>query len=200
MRCGEQFEKIYGREPDKVAFCPYRICTLGAHIDHQFGKINGFAIDKGIHIAYGKKTNGVIELTSLNFPKRAQFHIREVPDVKVGDWADHLRGAAKILEEKYPLQYGLCGVIEGTLPIGGLSSSAAVIICFLKALCRVNGLHLDPWELIMTAKRAENEYVGVNCGKLDQSCEVLGRKDRMLYLDCRDDSYQLIPTAEDRKP
>ena len=200
MRCGEQFEKIYGREPDKVAFCPYRICTLGAHIDHQFGKINGFAIDKGIHIAYGKKTNGVIELTSLNFPKRAQFHIREVPDVKVGDWADHLRGAAKILEEKYPLQYGLCGVIEGTLPIGGLSSSAAVIICFLKALCRVNGLHLDPWELIMTAKRAENEYVGVNCGKLDQSCEVLGRKDRMLYLDCRDDSYQLIPTAEDMKP
>ena len=200
MRCGEQFEKIYGREPDKVAFCPYRICTLGAHIDHQFGKINGFAIDKGIHIAYGKKTNGVIELTSLNFPKRAQFHIREVPDVKVGDWADHLRGAAKILEEKYPLQYGLCGVIEGTLPIGGLSSSAAVIICFLKALCRVNGLHLDPWELIMTAKRAENEYVGVNCGKLDQSCEVLGRKDRMLYLDCKDDSYQLIPTAEDMKP
>ena len=108
--------------------------------------------------------------------------------------------AAKILEEKYPLQYGLCGVIEGTLPIGGLSSSAAVIICFLKALCRVNGLHLDPWELIMTAKRAENEYVGVNCGKLDQSCEVLGRKDRMLYLDCKDDSYQLIPTAEDMKP
>ena len=200
MRCGEEFEKIYGREPDKVAFCPYRICTLGAHIDHQFGKINGFAIDKGIHIAYGKKTNGVIELTSLNFPKRAQFHIREVPDVKVGDWADHMRGAAKILEEKYPLQYGLCGVIEGTLPIGGLSSSAAVIICFLKALCRVNGLHLDPWELIMTAKRAENEYVGVNCGKLDQSCEVLGRKDRMLYLDCKDDSYQLIPTAEDMKP
>ena len=200
MRCGEQFERIYGREPDKVAFCPYRICTLGAHIDHQFGKINGFAIDKGIHIAYGKKTNGVIELTSLNFPKRAQFHIREVPDVKVGDWADHLRGAAKILEEKYPLSYGLCGVIEGTLPIGGLSSSAAVIICFLKALCRVNGLHLDPWELIMTAKRAENEYVGVNCGKLDQSCEVLGRKDRMLYLDCKDDSYQLIPTAEDMKP
>ena len=200
MRCGEQFEKIYGREPDKVAFCPYRICTLGAHTDHQFGKINGFAIDKGIHIAYGKKTNGVIELTSLNFPKRAQFHIREVPDVKVGDWADHMRGAAKILEEKYPLQYGLCGVIEGTLPIGGLSSSAAVIICFLKALCRVNGLHLDPWELIMTAKRAENEYVGVNCGKLDQSCEVLGRKDRMLYLDCKDDSYQLIPTAEDMKP
>lgn len=200
MRCGEQFERIYGREPDKVAFCPYRICTLGAHIDHQFGKINGFAIDKGIHIAYGKKTNGVIEFTSLNFPKRAQFHIREVPDVKVGDWADHLRGAAKILEEKYPLQYGLCGVIEGTLPIGGLSSSAAVIICFLKALCRVNGLHLDPGELIMTAKRAENEYVGVNCGKLDQSCEVLGRRDHMLYLDCRDDSYQLIPTAENMKP
>ena len=197
MRCEEVFFETYERAPDEVAFCPYRICTLGAHIDHQFGRINGFAIDKGIHIAYGRKMNGVIELMSLNFPKRAQFHIREIPDEKVGDWADHLRGAAKMLNEKHLLRYGLCGVIEGTLPIGGLSSSAAVIICFLKALCRVNEIHLDDWELIMMAKKAENEYVGVNCGKLDQACEVLSQKDHMLYLDCRDDSYELIPTHPD---
>lgn len=200
MRCEERFSEIYGKDPDNRVFCPYRICTLGAHIDHQYGKINGFAIDKGIHIAYGRKNNGVIELASLNFPQRAQFHVREIPDQKTGDWADHLRGAAKMLSEKQPLQYGLAAVIEGTLPVGGLSSSAAVIIAFLKALCDVNRIHLDPWETILMAKKAENEYVGVNCGKLDQSCEVLSRADHLLYLDCADDSFSLIPTPAAMPP
>ena len=63
-------------------------------------------------------------------------------------------------------------MIEGTLPIGGLSSSAVVIIVFLTALARVNGIHLEPWETIMMAKTAKNKYVGVHCRKLDQSCEV----------------------------
>ena len=193
MRCEEVYFETYGKAPEAVAFCPYRISPLGAHIDHQWGKINGLAINKGIHIAYSRKENGVVELQSLNFPKRAQFHVNSIPDEKVGDWADHMRGAAKMLLVKYPLRYGISAVIEGTLPIGGLSSSAAVIIAFMSALAQVNRIHLDPWETIMMAKAAENKYVGVNCGKLDQSCEVLCQKDQLLYLDCADDSYQLIP-------
>ena len=195
MRCEEVYFETYGKAPEAVAFCPYRISPLGAHIDHQWGKINGLAIDKGIHIAYSRKENGVVELQSLNFPKRAQFHVNSIPEEKVGDWADHMRGAAKMLLEKYPLRYGISAVIEGTLPIGGLSRSAAVIIAFMSALAQVNRIHLDPWETIMMAKAAENKYVGVNCGKLDQSCEVLCQKDQLLYLDCADDSYQLIPWA-----
>ena len=200
MNCIEKFSSIYQKEPLDVSFCPYRISPLGAHVDHQLGVINGLAIDKGIHIAYGPKQNGVIELASLNFPKRAQFHVNAVPEVKVGDWADHLRGATKILNEKYKLRVGLCGVIEGTLPIGGLSSSAAVIISFLAALCKVNGIQLEPMEMIMMAKAAENKYVGVSCGKLDQSCEVLSKKNHLLYLDTKDDSFELIPTHPDMKP
>lgn len=199
MQCIYNFIRIYYRNPDGLAFCPYRISPLGAHIDHQFGKINGFAIDKGIHIAYGIKQNGVIELSSLNFSKRAQFHVNSVPD-KTGDWADHLRGATRMLGERYRLHKGLCGVIEGSLPIGGLSSSAAVIIAFLSALCKVNDIHLQPMEMIMIAKAAENRYVGVSCGKLDQSCETLSRKDQLLYLDTKDDSFELIPTNADMKP
>lgn len=200
MRCIEVFHEIYNRDPDAVAFCPYRISPLGAHIDHQYGKINGLALDKGIHIAYSPKHNGVVELKSLNFPKRAQFHVNAIPDEKVGDWADHMRGAAKMLTEKYPLRTGLSAVIEGTLPIGGLSSSASVIIAFLSALAKVNGIALGDWETIMMAKAAENKYVGVNCGKLDQSCEVLCRKDQLLNLDCKDDSYELIPMNPVMKP
>lgn len=200
MRCEELFREIYGRDADGIAFCPYRISPLGAHIDHQYGKINGLALDKGIHIAYSPKRNGVVELKSLNFPKRAQFHINSIPEEKVGDWADHMRGAAKMLAEKYPLRMGLSAVIEGTLPVGGLSSSAAVIIAFLSALASVNNITLGDWETIMMAKAAENKYVGVNCGKLDQSCEVLSRKDHLLYMDCKDDSYELIPLNPVMKP
>ena len=155
---------------------------------------------KGIHIAYSVKHNGVVELKSLNFPKRAQFHVAGIPEEKVGDWADHMRGAAKMLGEKYPLRMGISAVIEGTLPVGGLSSSAAVIIAFLSALAKVNNITLGDWETIMMAKAAENRYVGVNCGKLDQSCEVLCRKDHLLYMDCRDDSYELIPVNPGMKP
>ncbi len=200
MKCQEAFFEIYHREPEGLAFCPYRICPIGAHSDHQHGKITGLAIDKGIHIAYRPKKNGVVELSSLNFPKRAQWHIATTPSVKDNDWADHLRGATIALSKRYPLQVGLCGVIEGSLPIGGLSSSASVIICFLSALCAVNNIHLSPSEMILTALWAENQYVGVACGKLDQSCEVYGRKDQLLYLDTQDDTYELIPTAANMKP
>ena len=193
MRCEEEYKNIYEHAPEAVAFCPYRIAPLGAHIDHQLGAINGLAIDKGIHIAYGRKHSGICEIRSLNFPKRAQFHVNSIPDEKEGDWADHCRAAAKMLGEKYALRYGISAVIEGSLPIGGLSSSASVIIAFLSALASVNGIHLEPWETIMMAKKAENEYVGVKCGKLDQSCEVLCRENQLLYLDCSDDSYHLIP-------
>ncbi len=193
MKCEETYREIYGKEPDNVAFCPYRIAPLGAHVDHQLGAINGLAIDKGIHIAYGLKESGICELRSLDFDKRAQFHVRDIPEHKVGDWADHCRAAAKMLGEEYKLKYGVSAVIEGSLPIGGLSSSAAVIIAFLSALAAVNQIKLEPWQTIMMAKAAENKYVGVNCGKLDQSCEVLCKKDQLLYLDCKDDSYKLIP-------
>ena len=200
MKCVELFESIYQKEPEGISFCPYRICPIGAHSDHQYGKITGLAIDKGIHIAYRTKRSGIVELRSLQFPKRAQWHIHSVPEQKENDWADYLRGATLALAKNHTLKVGLCGIIEGSLPIGGLSSSAAVIISFLSALCKVNGIHLSEREMILTALAAENEYVGVSCGKLDQSCEIYSRKDHLLYLDTLDDSYELIPVHPDMKP
>lgn len=200
MTCNTEFVLTYHREPEDVVFCPYRICPLGAHSDHQLGKITGFAINKGIHMAYGVKRNGVVEMHSLQFPKRAQWHISQMPEKSVGDWADYLRGATWALNKKHPLRFGICGVVEGSLPIGGLSSSAAVIITFLSALCKVNQITLSQQEMIMIALDAEFNYVGVSCGKLDQSCEVFSKKDHLLYLDTKDDTYELIPTNANMKP
>lgn len=200
MTAQEAFERTYKKAPQHTAFTPYRVCPIGAHSDHQLGKITGFAINKGIHIAYGPKENGVIEIQSLQFEKRAQWHVEATPKVKENDWADHLRGATIALYKRYPLRRGLCAVLDGELPIGGLSSSAAVIITYLSALCEMNGITLTPSEMIAISKEAENKYVGVSCGKLDQSCEVYCKKDHLLYMDLLDDSYELIPQSPKMKP
>ena len=106
MKCEEKFFELYKKPPEKTAFCPYRVCPIGAHSDHQHGKITGFAIEKGIYIAYKPKDSGVIELASLQFEKRAQFHINFVFDKKQGDWADYLRGVTIALARRYPLKMG----------------------------------------------------------------------------------------------
>ena len=200
MNCVTEFQRLYQRDPEGVSFCPYRVCPIGAHSDHQHGKITGLAIDKGIHIAFRPKRSGIVELRSLNFDKRAQWHIRSVPSVKENDWADYLRGATWALARHYTLHVGLCGVVEGTMPIGGLSSSAAVIIAFLSALSKVNGIALDGPEMIQIALEAERDYVGVSVGTLDQSCEVYSRRNHLLHLDTKDGSYELIPQHPDMKP
>lgn len=200
MLCEIKFKETYKKDPVAVAFCPYRVCPLGAHTDHQFGKVTGFAIDKGINIAYAPKQNGVIELSSLQFNKRAQWHVNSTPENKENDWADYLRGATIMLSRKYRLKVGLSGVIEGSLPIGGLSSSAAVTIAFLSALCNVNDINVSEEEVILLAQSAENEYVGVSCGKLDQSCEVFSKKGKLLYLDTKESSFELVESGKNIKP
>ena len=200
MTVATAFEALYKRPPLHTAFTPYRVCPLGAHVDHQLGKITGFAINKGIHMAYGPKQNGVVEISSLQFEGRAQWHVSSTPKVRQDDWADHLRGATIALDRRHPLRTGLCAVLCGELPIGGLSSSAAVIITFLSALCRVNSITLSPEEMIEIALEAENKYVGVACGKLDQSCEVYCRREQLLYMDMKDGSHECIPAAPTMKP
>lgn len=195
----DEFNKHYPRLTPETAFCPYRICPIGAHCDHQYGKVLGMAIDKGITIAYSPSENGMIELISRNFEKKVEFSISRPIDNKK-DWADYLRGATYSLSRNYTLKKGMHAVIEGSLPIGGLSSSAAVIISYLQAICNVNNLTLPDRELIETALWAEKDFVGVNVGKLDQSCEVYCRKDQLLYLDTIDDTYELIPVNPNMNP
>ena len=180
-------------------FCPYRVCPLGAHIDHQKGIVSGFAIDKGIEIEYERTTDGSVILTSSDFDKTVEFSVN-TPLHKENDWADYLRGATVSLKRNHDLFFGVKAHIKGSLPIGGLSSSAAVIIAFTVALCRVNDIILSREELVEVALWAENHFVGVSVGKLDQSCEIYSKKDHLLYIDTRDDSYELIPKNSSMPP
>ena len=200
MRGEKEFQRSFSKvagKPESL-FCPYRICPIGAHVDHQFGLVSGFAIDKGVTLFYAP-SKGMVRLKSLNFEGEHSFRVNKVPP-KQNDWADYFRGAAMALEHRHPLRRGLYGVIEGSLPIGGLSSSAAVTISFLVALCHVNDLRIPRSELIQIALEAETDYVGVSVGKLDQSCEIYSRKDHLLFLDTKEDRYQLIPKNSKSPP
>ena len=194
------FKEKNGIDATYTTFTPYRICPIGAHVDHNLGMITGFAIDKGIHMAYNSDEAGIIEVESLQFSKKVIWHVDNTPYKKQGDWADPLRGATIELNNKYPLRYGLRAIIDGELPIGGLSSSSSLIITFINALAFINGIKLTKEELIELSEAAENKYLGIFNGKLNQMCEVYAKKDKLLYVDLLDNSYELIDTPSNMKP
>jgi len=173
-------------------YSPYRVCPVGAHIDHQHGHVTGFALDHGVDLLYIPTESGVINLFSMNFEGQVLFPLESVPS-KYNHWGAYVQAAIYALSKRVKLEVGIQGLIHGSLPIGGLSSSAAVLLCYIMALADVNDFVLLQEELIQTAFEAEHEYIGLNLGTLDQSCEVLCKKDHLLYLDTMDGSYKLVP-------
>lgn len=174
-------------------FSPYRVCPVGAHVDHQKGLVTGFALDKGVDLWFDVTEDGSVELESLSFPGSISFSLTEETLVKQGNWGDYARGAKYALRKKFALKRGIRGVLQGSLPIGGLSSSAAVLIAYVMAFAKANDITLTPFEVALTASVAEREYIGLNNGLLDQACIALGHKDELLMLDCDTNEYRLIP-------
>lgn len=117
-------------------FSPYRICTLGAHVDHQHGLVTGFAIDKGIDLWFDVREDSKVILDSETFTGHVEFDIATSALVKQGDWGDYVRGAKFALQKRFKLKNGSNGTIKGSIPVGGLSSSAAVLIAYVMAFQR----------------------------------------------------------------
>ena len=173
-------------------FSPYRVCPLGAHVDHQHGLVTGFAIDKGVDLWFNVTDDGSVRLTSRTFEGEVNFHLQTPSQVREHHWGDYARGAKFALKKRFDLTRGIEGVIQGSLPVGGLSSSAAVLIAYVMAFAKANGIALRPFEVVQIASEAEREYIGLNNGLLDQSCIALGRKDGLLFLDCDTNDYRII--------
>lgn len=173
-------------------YSPYRICPLGAHVDHQHGLVSGFTFDKGIDFLFSCTDTGKVEMCSLSFEGLMTFHVQRDIDEKQNNWGDYLRGATWALKQDYQLKKGIKGVVQGSMPIGGLSSSAALLVGFVMALARVNNITLDKMQVIHYASKAEREYVGLRNGILDQACVALCEKGKLLYLDTADAQYELL--------
>lgn len=177
---------------DYHIFSPYRVCPLGAHVDHQHGLVTGFAIDKGVDLWFSPSTDGHVHLESKTFDGIIDFDVTQASLMKQGNWGDYARGAKYALRKRFNLKYGIRGVIQGSLPVGGLSSSAAVLIAYVMAFAKANDTSLEPFEVVKIASEAEREYIGLNNGILDQACIALGKKDGLLFLDCDSNEYRVI--------
>lgn len=191
----EELKKTLSQENVFHSFCPYRVCPLGAHVDHQKGLVTGFALDKGTAFDFIPSDDGSIEIYSENFEGKAEGNIFEVYERQF-TWVDFIFGCISILRKQYELKKGLKGIVSGSLLGGGLSSSASVILTYLKAFAEINSITLTSPELINLAIQVERDYIGVNVGKLDQSCEVYCQKEHLLYLDTLTDSQNLIKIPE----
>ena len=173
-------------------YSPYRVCPLGAHVDHQHGLVTGFAINKGVDMGFKVRDDSKVRLTSASFEGKVEVDLAMRSEVREKHWGDYARGAKYALKKRFDLTRGIDGVIKGSLPVGGLSSSAAVLIAYVMAFAKANGIRLQPFEVVQIASEAEREYIGLNNGILDQACIALGRKDGLLFLDCDTNDYRII--------
>lgn len=182
-------------------FAPYRICPLGAHVDHQHGLVTGFAFDSGIEFLFSATDSGKVEMASLSFEGLTTFNVQRPVEDRQGNWGDYLRGAVWALQQDFRLTRGVRGIVRGSMPIGGLSSSAALLCGFVMAVDKVNSLGLTRQQVIDYASLAERRYVGLSNGVLDQSCVVLCEADKLLYLDTETGEHRLVPFGgDDPKP
>lgn len=180
-------------------FSPYRVCPLGAHVDHQHGIVTGFAIDKGVDLWFTPCEDGKVHLESRTFDGVVDFDITKGTLVREMHWGDYARGAKYALKKRFDLKKGINGVVQGSLPVGGLSSSAAVLIAYVMAFAKANDIMLQPFEVVKIASEAEREYIGLNNGLLDQACIALGKQDGLLFLDCDSDDYRIIKRNPEMK-
>ncbi|MEE3391901.1 MAG: galactokinase [Candidatus Cryptobacteroides sp.] len=134
-----------------------------------------------------------MHLESRTFEGTVDFDIDAPSQVKEHHWGDYARGAKYALRKRFELKRGITGVIQGSLPVGGLSSSAAVLIAYVMAFAKANDITLQPFEVVKIASEAEREYIGLNNGLLDQACIALGKKNQLLFLDCDSNEYRLSP-------
>src|SRR5690606_7472862 len=112
-----------------------------------------------------------------------------------GDWGNYLRGAVLALQQEYSLRHGIVGVMDSDLPIGGLSSSAAVTIAYLLALESVNELAIEPRQNIRLVTRTEHDYIGLNNGILDQTSVLYSQRNQLTRIDCQSVEIERVPTS-----
>ena len=181
--------------PLRMVKSPLRICPLGAHVDHQKGLVTGMALNSAVEMIYTANDEGYVQVQSLDFPDEENFHVNDVPGMVPGFWGNYLRGSILALKRNFILKNGIKALIRGKIPIGGLSSSAAVMTAYLMALCDVNNIQLSDTELIDYSHWVENNFIGLNNGILDQAANILSKAGHLMFMDTATGEYELIPPS-----
>lgn len=212
------FQEQFGTAPPIVVRAPGRVNLIGEHTDYNDGFVLPMAIDREIWLALRPRDDEQVSVHSLDFAETAVFHLamltyppqppagfiheqaqglnlREVSQTReVGQWAEYLKGVAWALQKN---SYALCGfegVMAGNVPKGaGLSSSAALELATARAFQQVSGFAWDAPQMAKLCQLAENQWVGVNCGIMDQMISAAGQAGHALLIDCRSLETQAVP-------
>jgi galactokinase len=186
------FHEIYGTDPALTARAPGRVNLIGEHTDYNDGFVLPMAIDRSILFAAKERTDRKVNLHFLDFNSDVSFNIDQLEKGPAGP-AEYIKGVAHFLELETIRLPGLDGVIAGSIPVSaGLSSSAALELAAARIFCGLTGITWDALSMACLAQKAENEWVGVNCGIMDQLICAAGQRGHAMLIDCR--SLQISPT------
>ncbi len=191
QRVVRRFEALFGEAPPLLVRAPGRVNLIGEHTDYNDGFVLPMAIDRAVWIALRPRPDERVTVHALDYDDVAELDLR---DLRRGEgWQEYVKGVAHVAQEDWPVR-GWEGVMAGDVPIGaGLSSSAALELATLRAFAAVGRWPWDATEMARLGRRAENEWVGVQCGIMDQMISAAGRRGHALLIDCRTLATEAVP-------
>ena len=200
----QAFQERFSQAPRCVARAPGRVNLLGEHVDYNDGFVLPAAIDRATYIAFSPASTDRTTLVAADFAEAAQFTPDRLPSKTQPDgsplpeWALYPAGTAWALGAAGLSTPVMDAAFSSDIPRGsGLSSSASIELAFGVAWSRLGGWSLPPMQLALLGQKAENRYVGVNCGIMDQFASACGEADRLMLLDCRSLEYRALPLPAD---
>ncbi len=190
-----EFVKRYSSAGDiRTFFTPGRVNIIGEHIDYNGGFVFPCALDFGTYAVVRERTDRQARFATMNFDLEVTLDLDQIEYDVAHDWVNYPKGVIKMYEELGPKVPGFDVLYYGDIPNGsGLSSSASLEVLtatFINALAQGN---VEPLDLVKISQKAENEFVGVNCGIMDQFAVGMGKKDHAMLLDCNTLEYQHVP-------
>jgi len=189
-----KFAERFGADPVIWTRAPGRVDLMGSHTDYNMGYVMTMTIDRDTWIAARPRPDGRVVVYSLNLDGGGEFDLGAIERDTISPWTDYVRGVALFLEEAGHRLTGFDGLIHSTVPFAsGLSSSAAIEMAAGVAFQAVGGFQIDPVQMALIGQRAENRFVGVNSGILDQYSSAMGRAGSALLLDCRHLTSRVAP-------
>jgi galactokinase len=190
----KEFHNRFHKEPEKIFFCPGRVNLIGEHIDYNGGNVMPCAISLGTWLAVSKNIDKRFRFQCLNFPETADLHLQESFSKTGKQWFNYPLGVINyFIQEGHNLS-GLDMLFYGDLPIGaGLSSSASIEVLMAFALNELFQTDISKMDIALLGKKVENEFIGVNCGIMDQFAVAMGQKDKAILLNCDTLDFEYLP-------